>query len=190
MTGGLVAIAGISRYDADHRAAAQRYVHQALRFAKASGDRAFGAYVVALLVNQALGVEAFKDTVELSDVGLRAASECGSSPLASDLLAMRAKALAHLGERRAALECARDAVGVTSRQDGDEPPPRAFARPRGTRSTPRWPLCRCLSMARGMESRRLWRRFGDIRCRLADSSANEVVSTAVAEIDDALLLSV
>ena len=42
---------------ADTHVAAQRYLHQALRFAKASGDRAFGAYIVALLVNQSPGLE-------------------------------------------------------------------------------------------------------------------------------------
>lgn len=52
--GGLAALAGICAYDADLQGAAQRYYFQALRMAKASGDRGFGGYVVALLANQAL----------------------------------------------------------------------------------------------------------------------------------------
>src|SRR6266851_493257 len=49
--GGIVAIAGICLYDADRQAAAQRYFFDSLRLAKASGDRGFGGYVVALLAN-------------------------------------------------------------------------------------------------------------------------------------------
>ena len=53
-TGGLVAVAGICAYDSDAHGLAQRYFHQGLRLAKASGDRGLGAYVIALLVNQSL----------------------------------------------------------------------------------------------------------------------------------------
>jgi hypothetical protein len=52
--GGLVAIAGICMYDTDRQAAAQKYFFDALRLAKASGDRGFGGYIVALLANQAM----------------------------------------------------------------------------------------------------------------------------------------
>lgn len=52
--GGLAAVAGICAYDSDAQGVAQRYFHQALRLAKASGDRRFGGYVIALLVNQSL----------------------------------------------------------------------------------------------------------------------------------------
>ncbi len=49
-----MAVAGICAYDTDAHGLAQRYFHQALRLAKASGDRGLGAYVIALLVNQSL----------------------------------------------------------------------------------------------------------------------------------------
>ncbi|HEY0932447.1 MAG TPA: transcriptional regulator, partial [Trebonia sp.] len=49
--GGLAALAGICAYDADLQGIAQRYFFQALRMAKASGDRGFGGYVIALLAN-------------------------------------------------------------------------------------------------------------------------------------------
>jgi hypothetical protein len=52
--GGLAALGGICAYDADLQGTAQRYYFQALRMAKASGDRGFGGYVIALLTNQAL----------------------------------------------------------------------------------------------------------------------------------------
>ncbi len=52
--GGLAAFAGVCAYDADQQPLAQRYFFTALRLAKASADRQFGAYIVALLANQAL----------------------------------------------------------------------------------------------------------------------------------------
>ncbi len=45
--GGLVALAGVCAYDANLQGVAQRYFFQALRMAKASGDRGSGGYVVA-----------------------------------------------------------------------------------------------------------------------------------------------
>ncbi|WP_449065703.1 hypothetical protein [Planomonospora algeriensis] len=51
--GGLVALAGVCAYDSDRQALSQRYLFHALRMAKASGNLAFGGYVVALLANQA-----------------------------------------------------------------------------------------------------------------------------------------
>ena len=53
-TGGLAAPAGISAYDSDRQALAQRYFFHALRMAKASGHRGFGGYVLALPANQAM----------------------------------------------------------------------------------------------------------------------------------------
>ena len=72
-TGGLVAIAGICAYDSDAQGLAQRYFHQALRLAKASGDRGLGAYVIALLVNQSLFMREYRQAVAFAEAALRAA---------------------------------------------------------------------------------------------------------------------
>lgn len=70
---GLVAVAGICAYDSDAHGLAQRYFHQALRLAKASGDRGLGAYVIALLVNQSLHLAEFRRSVAFAEAALRAA---------------------------------------------------------------------------------------------------------------------
>lgn len=100
--GGLVAIAGICAYDSSAQGLAQRYYHQALRLAKASGDRAFGGYVIALLVNHALFMGEFRQAVAFAEAGLRTAGTALSPALACDLHAMQAKAFARMGDQAGA----------------------------------------------------------------------------------------
>ena len=101
-SGGLVAVAGICGYDSDTQGLAQRYFHHALRLAKASGDRAFGGYVIALLVNQSIFLKDYRQAVAFAEAGLRTAGGHISPGLATDLNAMQAKAFARLGDIRAA----------------------------------------------------------------------------------------
>ncbi|MFG2699520.1 transcriptional regulator [Streptomyces sp. NPDC048386] len=100
--GGLVAVAGICSYDSDAQGLAQRYFHQALRLAKASGDRAFGGYVIALLVNQALYMREYRQAVAFAEAGLRTAGHAISPALACDLHAMQAKAFSRMGDHTSA----------------------------------------------------------------------------------------
>lgn len=79
-TGGLVAVAGICAYDSDAHGLAQRYFHQALRLAKASGDRGLGAYVIALLVNQALFMKQHRQAVAFAEAALRTAGRTSRPP--------------------------------------------------------------------------------------------------------------
>ncbi|MFI1941298.1 transcriptional regulator [Streptomyces purpureus] len=108
-TGGLVSVAGICAYDSDAHGLAQRYFHQALRLAKASGDRGLGAYVIALLVNQSLFMGEFRQGVAFAEAALRTAGREITPALAADLYAMQAKAYAHLGDGGSALRCIRRA---------------------------------------------------------------------------------
>ncbi|WP_329077741.1 transcriptional regulator [Streptomyces niveus] len=105
--GGLVAVAGICSYDSDAQGLAQRYFHQALRLAKASGDRAFGGYVIALLVNQSLYMGEFRQAVAFAEAGLRTAGAHISHALACDLHAMQAKAYSRMGAQRRAHQAMR-----------------------------------------------------------------------------------
>ncbi|MGW6310540.1 transcriptional regulator [Streptomyces niveus] len=105
--GGLVAVAGICSYDSDAQGLAQRYFHQALRFAKASGDRAFGGYVIALLVNQSLYMGEFRQAVAFAEAGLRTAGAHISHALACDLHAMQAKAYSRMGAQTQAHQAMR-----------------------------------------------------------------------------------
>ncbi|MET9881433.1 transcriptional regulator [Actinacidiphila glaucinigra] len=105
--GGLVAIAGICSYDSNTQGLAQRYFHQALRMAKASGDRAFGGYVIALLVNQCIYLREYRQAVAFAEAGLRTAGPHISPALATDLYAMQAKAFARMGDDTSAHRCMR-----------------------------------------------------------------------------------
>ncbi|MFE5487126.1 transcriptional regulator [Streptomyces sp. NPDC056527] len=129
-TGGLVAVAGICAYDSDAHGLAQRYFHQALRLAKASGDRGLGAYVIALLVNQSLFMGEYRQAVAFAEAALRAAGGQITPALAADLSAMQAKAYAHLDDGAAALACIRRAESEAERIcPGHEPAETGYVQP-------------------------------------------------------------
>ncbi|WP_371615059.1 transcriptional regulator [Streptomyces sp. NBC_00454] len=129
-TGSLVAVAGICAYDSDAHGLAQRYFHQALRLAKASGDRGLGAYVIALIVNQSLHLREFRQAVAFAEAALRAAGRHTTPALAADLYAMQAKAYAQLGDTAAALACIRNAEAAAERiRPGTEPDETGYVQP-------------------------------------------------------------
>ncbi|MHC5700307.1 transcriptional regulator [Streptomyces sp. PKU-MA01144] len=129
-TGGLVAVAGICAYDSDAHGLAQRYFHQALRLAKASGDRGLGAYVIALLVNQSLFLGEYRQAVAFAEAALRSAGGQITPALATDLYAMQAKAYAHLGDGGAALGRVRRAEEEAERiLPGHEPDETGYVQP-------------------------------------------------------------
>ncbi|WP_326550196.1 hypothetical protein [Micromonospora sp. NBC_01813] len=99
--GGLAALAGVCAYDANQQPLAQRHLFTALRLAKASGDRQFGAYVVALLANQALYLEERRLVVQYAESALRAGGPSLSPALVTDLHALAGKAYARMGDARA-----------------------------------------------------------------------------------------
>ncbi|MEU0739136.1 transcriptional regulator [Streptomyces sp. NPDC006134] len=128
--GGLVAVAGICSYDSDAQGLAQRYFHQALRLAKASGDRAFGGYVIALLVNQALYMREYRQAVAFAEAGLRTAGHAISPALACDLHAMQAKAFSRMGDHtsaRRAMTAAETAAGQI--RPDEEPAETGYVQP-------------------------------------------------------------
>ncbi|NJQ01442.1 transcriptional regulator [Streptomyces zingiberis] len=128
--GGLVAVAGICAYDSDAHGLAQRYFHQALRLAKASGDRGLGAYTIALLVNQSLFTREFRQAVAFAESALRAAGPHITPALAADLYAMQAKAYARLGDGPAALGCIRRAEREAEDiRRGQEPAETGYVQP-------------------------------------------------------------
>lgn len=99
--GSLTALAGICAYDASRQALAQRYFLAALRMAKASGDRRFGGYVVALLANQAMSQAEYRLVIQYCETALRAAHGDLTPALVSDLCTMQARAYARLGDQTA-----------------------------------------------------------------------------------------
>lgn len=94
---GLVAIAGICAYDNDRHAVAQRYMFDALRLAKASGDRQRGAYIIGLLATQALQQDQRRLTVQYAETALRFAPSL-TPALVADLHSLAGKAYARMGD--------------------------------------------------------------------------------------------
>jgi hypothetical protein len=128
--GGLVAVAGICAYDSDHQGLAQRYFHQALRLAKASGDRSFGGYVVALLVNQLLHYEDYRQAIAFAEAGLRTGAGHLSPALTTDLYAMQAKAFARMQEPARARASMWDTEAAAERiRPANEPPETGYVQP-------------------------------------------------------------
>nr|WP_199521001.1 hypothetical protein [Jiangella anatolica] len=128
--GGLTAIAGISAYDAEFHGVAQRYFHQALRLAKSSGDRAFGGYVLALLVNQSLALGDPRQAIAFSQAALRTAGAAVSPALNADLHVMQAKGFAIIGDAAAARLAMHEAERAAARIDiGSEPAETSYVQP-------------------------------------------------------------
>lgn len=128
--GGLVAVAGICAYDSDRQGLAQRYFHQALRMAKASGDRGFGAYVVALLVNQSLHLLDYRQAVAFAEAGLRGAGPALTPALATDFHSMQAKAFARMNDRGNAHDYMRKTEAAVERiRRTEEPPETGYVQP-------------------------------------------------------------
>jgi hypothetical protein len=99
--GGLAALAGVCAYDANQQPLAQRHLFTALRLAKASGDRQFGAYIVALLANQALYLDERRLVVQYAESALRAGGPNLNPALVTDLHALAGKAYARMGDASA-----------------------------------------------------------------------------------------
>lgn len=128
--GGLVAVAGICAYDSDRQGTAQAYFHQALRMAKASGDRGFGGYVIGLLVNQALYLREYRQATAFAQAGIRTAGPHLSSALAADLFAMQANAYARMHDQRNSHEAMRQAErNAATIRRSEEPPETGYVQP-------------------------------------------------------------
>jgi hypothetical protein len=125
--GGLAALAGVCAYDADFQGIAQRYLFQALRMAKASGDRGFGGYVVALLANQALFRGSYRQVIQYAETALRGACGALSPALVTDLSALQAKAYARIGDRGGCHASMTRAEEMYTRiRPGEEPPETSY----------------------------------------------------------------
>ncbi len=121
--GGLAALAGICAYDADLQGTAQRYYFQALRMAKASGDRGFGGYVIALLTNQALYLGRNRQVIQYAETALRGAHGSLSAALVTDLNSLQAKAYARIGDRGGCHAAMTRAEAAVTRIRPDQEPP-------------------------------------------------------------------
>ncbi|HXL93798.1 MAG TPA: hypothetical protein VN969_33110 [Streptosporangiaceae bacterium] len=128
--GGLSALAGICAYDADLQGVAQRYFFHALRMAKASGDRGFGGYVVALLANQAHYLGLHRQVIQYTETALRGASRHLTPALVTDLSTLQAKAYARMGDRAGCSASMRQAEDMAGRiRLSEEPAETGYVQP-------------------------------------------------------------
>ncbi|GAA0734639.1 hypothetical protein Drose_28950 [Dactylosporangium roseum] len=128
--GGLAALAGVCAYDADQQGLAQRYLFGALRMAKASGDKRFGAYVVALLSTHALHGNQPRLVVQYAEAALRAARGHLTPALAADLHSLAGKAYARMGDSDGCQQHMRQSELVAARIDlSDEPAEASYVQP-------------------------------------------------------------
>lgn len=103
----LCELIGWMSYDTSRNSLAQRYFTQALRFADAAGDRAYAAYVLSSMADQALFLRRSDQALRLAQVA-RDASERANVPVAmTEAYVFEARALAARGDAsgcRAALQ--------------------------------------------------------------------------------------
>ncbi|WP_052595772.1 helix-turn-helix transcriptional regulator [Luteipulveratus mongoliensis] len=121
--GSLVALAGICAYDCEFYGAAQRHFDHALKLADSSGDRRFGAYVYALMVNQSLALKDFRQAIDHVEAATTYAAGQISPALGADLRAMQSNAHAYMGERQPAYAAISQAESAAARIRYDEEPP-------------------------------------------------------------------
>ncbi|MDS1269274.1 transcriptional regulator [Lipingzhangella sp. LS1_29] len=128
--GSLTALAGICAYDASHQPLARRYFLSALRMAKASGDRAFGAYIVALLANQAMAAAQYRRVVQFCESAARAAGDALTPALASDLYTMQARAYARMSDKQSCQSLMSRAEAMAGRiRPREEPAETSYVQP-------------------------------------------------------------
>jgi hypothetical protein len=128
--GSLTALAGICAYDADQQGTAQRYFFHALRMAKASGDRGFGGYVIALLANQAMYRGLYRQVIQYAETALRGAAGNLSPALVTDLSTLQAKAYARMGDRAGCHASMLRAEEMAARiQPSEEPAETGYVQP-------------------------------------------------------------
>lgn len=99
----LTHLAAWMAFDLEQHGLAQRYMIQALRFARTSGDYAFGGEVLAAMSQQALYVDRAGEAVDLARAAHLSACKAGVPALMSEALLSEARALSALGDRTASV---------------------------------------------------------------------------------------
>ncbi|MFC9688886.1 hypothetical protein ACFTSF_10125 [Kribbella sp. NPDC056951] len=128
--GSLVALAGICSYDCEQYGAAQRHFDRALHFADDAGDLRFGAYIYALMVNQALALKDFRRAGDHVEEAVSYAARHISPALEADLRAMQANAYAAMGERELTYAAITQSEAAAGRiRTSEEPPEAGYVQP-------------------------------------------------------------
>jgi tetratricopeptide (TPR) repeat protein len=117
----LTGMAGFMSYDISEHGAAQRAFIQALRLSKASGDRSYGAHILANLATQAVFLDLPGEAVRLSRAATDGAGRCPVASVSARLLSCQATAHAVAGDLQAFRSAIGKAVHALNRADGTGP---------------------------------------------------------------------
>lgn len=101
-TARLTDLAGFMCFDSGRHGLGQRYFIQALRLAKASGDKVLGAHVLSDMSMQAHYLGRGRDAIALAEAGVRSALAGGSALTAARCAAVQARAHGSTGDAAAA----------------------------------------------------------------------------------------
>jgi len=119
----LTHLAGWMAYDIEEHGLAQRYLIEALRFAMAAGDAAFGGEVLAGMSHQAVHLGHAEQGVDLARAARQTAERAGLPALRAEAAVTEAHAHAVRGDRAAcarALADAEKAYGMAGQADRPE----------------------------------------------------------------------
>ncbi|WDZ84573.1 helix-turn-helix domain-containing protein [Micromonospora cathayae] len=94
----LCELVGWMAYDTSRHSLAQRYFVQALRFAEAAGDRAYAAYVLTSMADQALHLRRPDHALRLAQVAREASSRTGVAVAITEACVFEARAFAAQGD--------------------------------------------------------------------------------------------
>ncbi|MEU5589616.1 transcriptional regulator [Streptomyces chrestomyceticus] len=123
-------LAGWMAYDNGEHGVAQRFLIQSLRLAEESGDAALGAHVLAGMADQATLVGHPAEGRRLAQAGRHGLAKTTSNACLADLWTLEARALAVLGESKAAARAVDAAQTAYAKVDlAEEPEWAAFIDP-------------------------------------------------------------
>lgn len=114
-------LSGFMAFDSGRQGLAQRQYIQALRLAKASGDRALGVHILADMSMQALYLRA-PEALDLAEAGVRTARGCRSYASVARCLALKARAHARRGDAAACGRSMNEAESALAKVRPDEEP--------------------------------------------------------------------
>lgn len=93
-------LAGWMSYDAGHHGLAQRYLVRALRLAHSAADVQLAGSVLSAMSHQATFLGHYREAIDLAQAALAGTRTAATPTLTAQFLAMQARALAGLGDRR------------------------------------------------------------------------------------------
>lgn len=121
-TAELTKLAGWAAYDLEEHGLAQRYLIQALRMARAAGDTALGAEILAAMSHQATYVGRPGDAVDLARAAQIAARSAGLPALEAGCYMVEAHGHAARSDARSCANSLNAAEGAFDRDGSNRPP--------------------------------------------------------------------